>query len=45
MNTRMDRTKLLIGTYILQPYAQSEAHVRDVHEAGIDFITCFSTNE
>lgn len=38
--SRMDRSKLLIGAYCLQPYARSEAHVRDVKECGVDFITC-----
>ena len=35
---RMDRSKLNIGTYYLQPYAQTEAHVRDLKACGIDFI-------
>ncbi len=38
--TRMDRTKLQIGAYILQPYAQTERHVREIAECGINFITC-----
>ena len=36
--TRVDRTKLLIGTYCLQPYARSEEHVRQLADAGIDFL-------
>ncbi len=39
-STRMDRTKLQIGAYILQPYAQTERHVREISECGINFITC-----
>ena len=31
---RMDRSRLNIGTYILQPYARSEANVRDLAECG-----------
>ena len=38
MNRRMDRTKLNIGAYILQPYARSEEHIKDVKESGTDFI-------
>lgn len=38
--TRMDRTKLQIGAYILQPYAQTERHVREIADCAIDFITC-----
>ena len=40
MNTRMDRSKLNIGTYILQPYARSERHIRELSECGIDFVCC-----
>lgn len=35
---RMDRNRLNIGTYILRPYARTEAHVRDLAECGIDFV-------
>ncbi|MBQ6087746.1 MAG: hypothetical protein IJK96_06790 [Bacteroidales bacterium] len=35
---RMDRSKLNIGTYILQPYARTEAHVKDLADCGIDFV-------
>jgi len=37
---RMDRSRLNIGAYILQPYARSEAHIKDVADCGIDFIIC-----
>ncbi|MBR2460822.1 MAG: hypothetical protein IKB34_06305 [Clostridia bacterium] len=39
MNKRMDRSKLIIGTYILQPYARTEQHVRDLADCGIDLVT------
>ena len=35
---RMDRSRLNIGTYSLQPYARTEAHVKDLKECGIDFV-------
>ena len=38
MNKRMNRTKLNIGTYILQPYARSEAHIKDLADAGVNFV-------
>ena len=38
MNTRMNRSKINIGTYCLQSYARSEAHIRDLRECGIDFV-------
>ena len=38
MNTRLDRTRLNIGAYILQPYARSEKHIKGVKECGIDMI-------
>ena len=40
MNTRMDRNKLNIGTYILRPYARTEQHVKDLAGCGIDFVVC-----
>lgn len=39
---RMDRSRLNVGAYYLQPYARTEAHVRDVAACGIDFILNFS---
>ncbi len=39
MNKRMDRTRLNIGAYILNPYARTERHVKEVADCGIDFIT------
>lgn len=38
MNTRMNREQFHIGTYILQPYARSEAHIRDLAACGIDLL-------
>ena len=38
MNTRLDRTRLNIGAYILQPYARTEEHIKGVKECGIDMI-------
>ena len=38
MNHRMNRSRLNIGAYILQPYARTEAHIRDVVDCGVDFI-------
>ena len=35
----MNRKKLNIGAYILQPYARTEEHIRGIRECGIDFIT------
>lgn len=43
--TRMDRSKLQIGAYILQPYAQTERHVREIAECGINFITCLNPQQ
>jgi hypothetical protein len=38
----MDRSRLNIGAYTLQPYARTEDHIREVAECGIDFIVCMS---
>ena len=40
MNQHMDRSRLNIGAYILQPYARTERHIREIKECGIDFIVC-----
>ena len=37
--TKFDRSRLLIGTYCIADYARSEAHVRDMKNCGIDFLT------
>ena len=36
MKNRLDRSKFFLGTYILQPYARTEAHIKDLADAGID---------
>ncbi|MBO4557960.1 MAG: hypothetical protein J5693_05080 [Bacteroidales bacterium] len=41
---RMDRTRLNIGAYILQPYARSEAHIKDLADCGIDFVICIDND-
>ena len=41
MNKRMNRNKLNIGTYILRDYAQTEKHVKELRECGIDFVIGF----
>lgn len=40
--TRMDRSRLNIGAYILQEYARTEQHVKDIADCGLDFIVCLS---
>nr|MBQ4317833.1 hypothetical protein [Clostridia bacterium] len=44
MNKRMDRTKLNIGTYFLHDYARSEAHIKELHDCGIDFVVCMQND-
>ncbi|MGN0202134.1 MAG: hypothetical protein ACI399_04430 [Candidatus Cryptobacteroides sp.] len=41
---RMDRSRLNIGTYILNPYARTEAHIRDIADCGIDFVVCMQND-
>ena len=43
--SRMDRSRLNIGAYILQPYARTEQHVSDIHDCGIDFMTSVSNDK
>ncbi len=40
METRMDRGRLNIGAYTLQPYARTERHIREIRDCGIDFMVC-----
>lgn len=40
----MDKSRLNIGTYILQAYARSEEHIRDLSDCGIDFVVCMSND-
>ena len=42
--SRMDASRLNIGTYILQPYARSEAHIKDLADCGIDFVICIDND-
>ena len=35
---RMDRSKLLIGAYCLQENAKTGAHIKAIHDCGVDFI-------
>ncbi len=42
MNTRMDRSRLNLGAYILQPYARTEQHIKDIKDCGLDFIVCMN---
>jgi len=44
MNRRMNRDKLIIGTYILQKYARSEQHIKDLADCGIDFVICMQND-
>ena len=44
MNKRMDRNRVNIGAYILNPYARTETHIKDVKECGIDFIVCMGND-
>lgn len=37
-NYKLDRNKLNIGVYILQKYARTEAHIKDLAECGVDFV-------
>ena len=39
----MDRNRLNVGTYYLKPYAQTERHVKDAKECGIDFFVCIES--
>ncbi len=39
MNSRMNRKRLNIGAYWLQPYARTEQHIKDIADSGLDFIT------
>ena len=44
MKNRLDRSKFFLGTYILQPYARTEAHIRDLADAGIDVVMCMQSD-
>lgn len=38
----MDKTRLNIGAYILQEYARSEQHIKDIADCSIDFIVDYN---
>lgn len=44
MERRMNRNRLTIGTYILQEYARSERHIKDLADCGIDFVTSMAND-
>ena len=35
---RYDKSKLNIGAYVLQPYARTEKHIKEIKDCGIDMI-------
>ena len=45
MNYRMPTGKLVIGAYILQPYAQTEQHIKELAECGIELIVCLAPKD
>ena len=42
MYERIPNDKLVIGAYILQPYAQTEQHIRELAECGVELIVCLA---
>lgn len=44
MNKRMNRNKLNIGTYFLKSWANTEQHVKDLKDCGIDFVVCMQND-
>ena len=40
MTERIDRSRLLLGTYILDTYARTERHVKELKECEIDLVVC-----
>ncbi len=45
MNKRIPSDRLLLGAYILQPYAQTEKHIKELSECGIEMIVCFAPKD
>ena len=45
MNTRMPKDKLITGAYILQPYAQTEKHIKELAECGIELVVCMNPKD
>ncbi len=44
MKNRLDRSKFFLGTYILQDYARTEAHIKDLADCGIDVVMCMQSD-
>ena len=36
---KLDRSRFQIGAYRLQTWAQTEEHIRDIRDCGLDYIT------
>lgn len=45
MNKRMPKNKLILGAYILRPYAQTEQHIKELAECGVEMIVCFAPKD
>jgi len=42
---RMDRSKMLIGAYCMQANAKTDAHIKAIHDCGVDFIIGCASGE
>lgn len=40
MKQRFPKHRLVIGAYILQPYAQTEQHIKELAESGVELVVC-----
>jgi hypothetical protein len=38
MNKIFEKDRIILGAYILQPYARSEKHIKELAECGIELI-------
>lgn len=45
MNNRLPKNKLIIGAYFLHPYAQTEKHIKELAECGIEMIVCYDPKD
>jgi len=45
MNQRMPKDRLVIGAYILQPNAQTERHIKELAECGVELVVCLRPND
>ena len=43
--SRMDRSRLNVGTYFLHPYACTEDNVKALADCGIDFVVCMQDDK